>query len=293
MRAGIESYSYHRLLGEIRPGESRPETVFANGILDVLKQARDLGAGVVSLETCFLGPVQELDTGVLLDAAGPIDIILAWGHPDGLAFGEDQSAAPDLETWMRLAADMNCTRMRVVAASPRYRGERLTDRQIRNTVPLLHTACRNAEAYGISLAIENHADLTADELMQLMAAVNAPNLGVCLDTVNLLRVGDNVLEAVELLAPLVTMVHLKDCSADPIANATTGPVSVSYGEGIVPVERVLTILEERGNAEFREIGPVLVELGQLGPGIIDECRLVADCMTWLQPRLQKSRRGLQ
>ena len=80
MRIGIDSYSYHRLLGELRAGEEDPGNRLLNGGTAVIAEARALGVDGASLETCFLQPPAALDPEALRAAAGPIELVLAWQH---------------------------------------------------------------------------------------------------------------------------------------------------------------------------------------------------------------------
>ena len=48
----------------------------------------------------------------------------------------------------------------------------------------LQALARVAEELGVTLAIENHQDLTADEIIGLLREVSSPWLGVVLDVAN-------------------------------------------------------------------------------------------------------------
>ena len=287
MKIGIDSYSYHRLLGEIRPGEIQPDVCFANGTLDVIAEAKRLNVHGVSLETCFLGNPGNLDTEGILAASKPLDIMLAWGHPHGLAFGTDQDAFDDLVQWLRIAQQLQCSLVRIVVASPKFRGMEPIDMQIGRTIPWLRKACAWAKDYDLELAIENHGDLNSREIIQLLEEIDEPILGVCLDTVNLVRVGDEPLIATDRLAPFIKAVHLKDCEDKSNYNPITGPRAVGYGKGIIPVAKILSILETKTTIAFRKNGLVCVEIGHIGPGILDERKLVEECVEWLQVRISE------
>src|SRR5262249_54009778 len=151
--------------------------------------------------------------------------------------------------------------VRCVAASPALRGRAPVAEQIAATVAPLAAAATRARELGLRLAVENHGDLRAAELLELVERAGDEALGVCLDTADALRVGDDPPEAAKLLAAGTLMVHLKDVEPltpgmDPVA----GPRSVPYGEGAVPVAAILAALAARGFD-----GLVCVELGQLGP----------------------------
>jgi sugar phosphate isomerase/epimerase len=276
MRVGVDTYCYHRLLGEIRPGEQDPGERFARGTLDAIAHCRRLAVDAISLETCFLDPADALDVDELRSEAGPLELVLAWGHPDGLGFAEIPGALDDLVRWIGLAPALPCSLVRLVVGSPRLRRSDVVRDQILRTVAPLREAARAASAAGVELAVENHADLTAAELCELLERVGDPVVGVCLDTANALRVGDDPLDAAMVLAPWVRMLHLKDCE-EPDGSAT-GPRSVSYGQGVVPLEAVL-------EAVALSDPLACVELGHLGGGPVDERGLVADGAAWLRARL--------
>jgi sugar phosphate isomerase/epimerase len=275
MRVAVDTYSYHRLLGEIRPGEDDPGERFARGTLDAIAHCGGLGLDGVSLETCFLGAPGALDLAEFADAAGPLELTLAWGHPDGLGFGEIPGALDDLLRWISFAPRMSVSLVRLVAGSPRVRRDEHVQEQIARTVGPLREAARTAIAMGVELAIENHADLRASELRELLERIGEPVVGVCLDTANALRVGDDPLAAAMVLAPWVRMLHLKDCETPD--GSAAGPRSVPYGQGVVPLEAVLEVVMPGDPL-------TCVELGHLGGGPVDERALVADGVAWLRAR---------
>lgn len=282
MRIGIDSYSYHRLLGEVRPGETPPGRRFGHGSLEVVDAARRLGADAVSLETAFLPAPGDVDAGALLRAAGAMDVIIAWGHPDGLRWGEDAAALEDLLAWIRLAPRLRCRLVRLVVAGPRLPRDG-DARRLERAAAAVARAVQEARRHGVALALENHADLTAAELAEL--ARGCPGLGVCLDTANARRMGDDPVAAARLLAPYVRMVHLKDCAADDGGDPVAGPASVPYGDGVIDVGGVLDALGERVDDLA-----VCVELAQIPPDG-DEHELVAQGIRWLRAWRDNRARG--
>lgn len=285
MRIGVDSYSYHRLLREVRQGERpSPAPPFATGQAGahgVLAAVAAAGAELASLETVFLPPPERLDADALLAAAGGLELALAWGHPDGLAWGADAAALEELCAWIALAPRLGAGLVRLVAASPRLLGVGTAAEQLDGTARAVGRALEVAAAAGVALAIENHGDLTAAALVELLDRCDG--LGVCFDAANALRVGDDPVAAATLLAPAVRMVHLKDCEAGLGADAVAGPCSVPYGAGVVGVEAVLAALRPAlaGGAGADGV-PVCVELAQLGPEAGDERALVADGVAWLR-----------
>jgi len=272
LQIGVDSYSYHRLLGRPRPGEEPP----AARLEDPLAQARELGCDAVSLQTCFLADPAGLGDATLAS----FEPVIAWGHPEGLAFGADEPALADLLRWLDAAARVGCSLVRIVVGGPRLRGADPFADQLARTVPLLRWIAARADAREVTLAIENHGDLTSGQLAELIGEAGAAALGVCFDAANAQRVGESAGEAATRLAPLVRMVHLRDieppsAATDPIA----GPATVPFGSGVVPLDEVLDALA----APIEAGAPVCVEIGQVRPGD-DELELVADGVRWLRAR---------
>src|SRR5262249_9137180 len=67
-----------------------------------------------------------------------------------------------------------------------------------------------AEEAGVSIAIENHQDLTSTEMVAICEEVGSPRVGVNLDASNPLAVGEDILTFARRIAPYLKNVHLKD-----------------------------------------------------------------------------------
>jgi sugar phosphate isomerase/epimerase len=273
VRVGVDSYSYHRLLGDLRPGEAAVAERLPDGAVAVIEEALGLGLDAVSLETCYLGPPHRFDIEALTTAAAGLEVVLAWGAPNGLEYGRNARALDDLLDWIDVAAVVGADTLRIVVAGPALRTR---SNEWPGAVQPLRTAAARARACGLSLALENHGDISSLQLEAILDAVADETLGVCFDTANALRVGDDVAAAARRLAPGIRMLHLKDVAAptattDPVA----GPPSVAYGEGVIPLAETLAAV---GGRSFD--GLVCVELGQLEVGA-DERSLIGRCLDWL------------
>src|SRR5512135_3202420 len=90
----------------------------------------------------------------------------------------------------------------------------------------------------IRVALENHADLTADELLAMLDQLGPELAGVTLDTGNLLMRLDEPVRAAERLAPHVLSTHVKDAV---LAFTPRGLwwQARPIGQGIVPMLDVL------------------------------------------------------
>lgn len=286
MRIGIDSYSYHRRYGELRPGE-RP---FAGPAWPlepspVLQHVRSLGIDDLMLETCYL-PEPETITAETLGRDAPSNVGFSWGHPwpDGAFHGLENGRRPEAEDhlarWIAAAARLGHRVMRITVSSPAVRGNDPEEELVARLVEPLRRAADRAAAVGLALAIENHGDLTAAGLEDLIVRAGRANVGVTLDNLNLIRVGDDMIEGTRRLAPLVLVVQLKDHLATEDVNQAGGPTCTALGEGVAPLDELLEVLAAAGFA-----GPVCVEIASLGDGEVDELALIERSVDWLRARL--------
>ena len=266
MRIGIDSYCYHRYFGEVYPGQApAPKPITLDGFLD---RAAALGVDGVSLESCFFPEYSASYLGALkkaLDERG-FDRVYAWGHPDGLERGLNREAFRDMLDSIGRARLIGAEVMRVVGSSLRFRHEPHQP-QIGRLVEMLREAVVEAEACGVKLAIENHIDFTADEMLQLLRAVDSPYLGINFDTGNFLRLLDDPVRGMEKLAGHVYATHIKDLKVRKgvPADAWYFFSSTPVGDGLVDNFRLARLLKDACYQGF-----LAVEIDFLHPDYPDE-----------------------
>jgi sugar phosphate isomerase/epimerase len=285
MKIAIDSYCYHRYFGEVYPGlQQRPDRTMT--VWDFLKRARQLGVAGVSLESCFFPTLDDdfLDRlRETLDAYG-FERVWAWGHPNGLCSGTDRQAARDLVRHLAHAQKIGASVMRIAGGSRRTRPDSFAVHK-RRLGGMLRKILPAAEQHGIVLALENHIDLTADEMVDLITSLDSPWLGVCLDTGNNLRLHEDPLVVAEKLAPFTRATHIKDIwvrAGDP--NDFAFWPSVPLGRGLVDIGRVLALLKK---ARYK--GLLAIEVDYLHPDYGDEDRAVAASVQHLKTLLASAR----
>lgn len=247
MFVGVDSFAYHRYFGETSQWE-QPIPVRWSSV-DFLRRASELGVEGVSLQTVYLSEEDNRLIDCLRDELDQrkLNRIVAWGHRRGLADGSDPEAFKAMLRWIDRAALLGCTVMRVVCGD-QYSSRQPAAERIRRLVPLLRRAAARAGELGLKLAIENHADLRSEELVSLIQLVGANNVGVCLDSGNAVRIGEELLDATHRLGPLSTMVHIKDLyvleesRGDPTASWPSAPL----GKGSLDIAAFVSTLRECG-----------------------------------------------
>ncbi len=287
MQVGIDSYSYHRRYGEHRPGEAASvHEPWAPEPGPVLRHARAAGADVVFLETCYLPEPELIDEAMLAAAGQSVRAGFSWGHPwpsgrfHGLDGGRSYGAEQELARWIDAAARLGHGVLRITAGSPTSRGDEPAEVLVERLVGPTRRAADIAAEHGVRLALENHGDLRARDILELFERVDRPDtMGVCLDNVNLPRVGDDMAEGTRALAPYTLLVQLKDhLAGDPTVPG--GPVCTALGEGVADLDGLIDILARAGFD-----GPVCVELASLGPDDVDELAMVERSVAWLRAHL--------
>ena len=175
----------------------------------------------------------------LAGAAEAVEQVIAWGAPDGIRNGTDTEAFEDLVRWIGLADVVGCRLVRIVLGGPVLRGQLESSRLVDSAADMLAAAADVAQSVGVRLAVENHGDVTTAQLLSAIHRADRPDvLGVCFDTANALRVGEDATAAARAVAELTLMVHLKDVAPFDPRPSVTGPCSVAYGTGVVPIEDV-------------------------------------------------------
>ena len=290
MKPAIDSYCYHRYFGECYAGlEQDPGRRIS--VWDFLDKAQAMGVAGVSLESCFV-PFDE--PGFMarlrdeLDARG-LERVWAWGHPNGLHSGASAEAALDLQRHLALAAQIGAPVMRICAGGRRTRPATWAEHK-RGLVQLLTPLLASAEQHGVVMAIENHIDLLADEMLELMTTLDSPWLGVCFDTANNLRMFEHPVEVARKLAPYIKATHIKDVlpqRGDPKLFKTWP--SVPLGQGLVELPEILDLLHQT-----RYSGLLAVEIDYLHPawrdGPRDEEQALRESLTYLRDAVSQATR---
>jgi 3-oxoisoapionate decarboxylase len=90
----------------------------------------------------------------------------------------------------------------------------------------------------IQLAVENHKDWRAGELLAVLKSVDNDSVGVCLDTGNSIALLEDPMEVVETLAPRAFTTHFKDMGVEEYRDGFL-LAEVPLGMGILDLPRVI------------------------------------------------------
>lgn len=164
-----------------------------------------------------------------------------------IVFDTGPANAAELSALIPVAKELSVRVIRVTA-SLILCGERRTvkdtwSQHISGIVGELRAVRGQAEEAGVTIAVENHQDLTADELVEICAGVGGRNIGVTLDSLNPLAVVEEPLAYARRLGALIKNVHLKDYK---LYNTRQGfrLVRCGIGEGVLDVPGLMSVLKE-------------------------------------------------
>ncbi|MBI3466305.1 MAG: sugar phosphate isomerase/epimerase, partial [Planctomycetes bacterium] len=151
----------------------------------------------------------------------------------------------------------------------------------RRMIKMLSNLIGPAEQHGVIMAMEDHIDLLADEMVDLMSTIDSPWLGVCLDTANNLRLFEDPLVVARTLAPWTRATHIKDVGTlGGCPREFSFWPSVPLGQGLVDIPGVLGALKQ---ASYE--GLLAVEVDFLHPKFGPEDRAVARSIRYLRSQL--------
>ncbi|MBN2417259.1 sugar phosphate isomerase/epimerase [bacterium] len=240
-RTGIDNYCLHPL--GLSP-------------IHLLAWAKEHGAEGVAFSGLTHKEYAQLTPGGLQDIAA-----FAGGNGMYLEWGGGRHIPRDMTTWQKtdVAAD-NLARVREAAALGariirscsgglmRWHPDSPPTRQLmEETARALAEQRTMLEDHGVILALETHFEFTSFELLAVfeMAGLQPGGpVGVCLDTMNLLVMLEDPLEAAKRLLPWIVSTHIKDGG---LLLDETGlhPFPVPLGKGVVDLKGIMELLRSQ------------------------------------------------
>lgn len=192
MRLGIGSYTYAWAVGVPGYLPERPMTA-----LDLLGRADQLGVGVVQIcDNLPLDAMSELQLNEVEQFGQELGVSIEVGT---------RGIAPEtLDRNLELAVRFRSPILRVVIAAEQHHPSP-------DEVPaLLRPILGPLEKAAVCLAIENHDRYSAREFREIIARLDSPQVGICLDTVNSFGALEGPEVVVTTLAADVVNLHVKD-----------------------------------------------------------------------------------
>jgi sugar phosphate isomerase/epimerase len=125
----------------------------------------------------------------------------------------------------------------------------------REVIEILLKELKLFEDAGVVLALETYEQIPSTELVEIVASVDSPNLGICLDPANVVASLEHPERCIEVCAPYIKNIHAKDFAF----TRQEGWVGFVYsgavmGEGLHDYPNLVSIVKprERGINEIIE-----------------------------------------
>ncbi len=238
MLVGVDNYSLHPL--RLSP-------------VEVLKWAKEHGADGVQFSGLHTEESEKVDEAYLRDCASYAqenDLYLEWGGGQHIPF--------DTQTWKmkdifsnnrKMAEQASILGTNVIRSCSgglmRWREESpMTETLLEETAKSLSAQRQMLRDYNVILAIETHFEFTTYELLRLFERSGAEPgdyIGICLDTMNLMTLLEDPVQATRRILPWVVNTHMKDGGI--ILNKggmVTFPTEI--GKGVIDLPKIIDIL---------------------------------------------------
>jgi sugar phosphate isomerase/epimerase len=231
VKLGLDTYSYRHAAGlwDYVPRENP-----AMGVDHLLQKAADL-----DLDGVQLADARHLDS---LDY-GYVSQLRRKGEDLGLylELGTGGTNPEHLESMVRTAHVLASPVVRTFVGRPRGTTPQEMENLLSQAASEIRQVLPVCDRYGIPIAIENHQDLTTDELLGLLELIDSQWVGVCFDTGNPLALLEDPVESARAFGPLVRTVHLKDYQVAARSNGFC-LIGCALGDGVVDLRAVLEAL---------------------------------------------------
>ncbi len=156
----------------------------------------------------------------------------------------------DLRSWIQLAQQVQVPLLRVFGGpnDDPPNAQPGKQEEIDRVSTALRQVAEQAEQAHVTVVLETHdAFSSARHVAQVLQAVNSPAVAALWDSHHPYRVGESAQDVIAALGKRIAHVHVKDAFRLP--NSTSWQL-VLLGEGEVPVQEQLQLLQQRGYSGY-------------------------------------------
>lgn len=148
-----------------------------------------------------------------------------------------------LKTMLMVSNKLGSTILRVIPEINRYGSKKYIQDQLNSIIKDIEKVLDVAKDSNVRLALENHANLSSEELLYIIKSIDDNFIGVCLDTMNSIVLMEHPLKTAQVLAPYSITVHLKDFRIEKNSRGHK-IIGVPLGEGLVDFPKIIKILKQ-------------------------------------------------
>lgn len=144
----------------------------------------------------------------------------------------------NLQRHFEIADVLSSRFLRVVLGDNSNYREEDPDRLIQQSCSVLKNALSELKSLGLTIGIENHFDVTTDNLVRLVQEIDDEHVGLIFDTTNCLGFIQTPEDALAMIGPYLVSVHLKDYMVHKVEAGYLIRGTI-LGQGWLPVEKIL------------------------------------------------------
>jgi 3-oxoisoapionate decarboxylase len=230
MKLGVSTWAYTWSFGWAGKVPSHPMDAFT-----LVETAARLGARVVqiadNLPLDALPPAERARLKALADSLNIAIEVGTYGIAD-----------EKIETYIGIAREFGSPILRTVTGIDKHKS------QPDELIARLRRLLGRLEKAKVILAIENHDLFTAEALAAIVATIDSPCVGICMDTSNSFGALEDPDRVTDVLGPLAVNVHLKDITIERLPDTDLGfyVVGAEPGVGRLNIDLLVKRLREFG-----------------------------------------------
>ncbi|MBN1350674.1 sugar phosphate isomerase/epimerase [candidate division KSB1 bacterium] len=236
MKLGLDSYSFHLAFGahpDFSP--ARKMTLF-----EFIDRVEKLGLDGFQIDPSHIESRDDGYLAEILSYAKEKNLFLEYG-----TIGVDtQNLINELDVCKKLESSV----LRTFIGFDRYNRKTRIRAEIERAIKQISGAKNKAEESGIRIAIENHGDVSTDELLEIVHRVDSPNVGICLDLGNSMMTLEDPLQAASKMASRAVSTHFKDYAIQ-LTNYGFKVVGVALGDGNINLQAALKLITEKSDLD--------------------------------------------
>lgn len=232
MKLGLDSYSYHLAFGAHADLNPKQKMTLA----EFIERVADLGFDGFQIDPMHLVHREDAYLQAISRQAKKNNLFLEYG---AMSLKPEQ-LSDELEICARLGSPV----LRTFAGFNRYTKATSVTEETKKAVQNLDRIQNKAKTLGIKIAVENHGDFNADELVSIVQAVNSPWVGICLDLGNAMLTFEDPIQACVKMAPYAVTTHFKDHGV-VMTNYGCIVHGTALGEGMIDLHAALNVLQTK------------------------------------------------
>lgn len=143
----------------------------------------------------------------------------------------------NLQTHIEMAVFFGSPIVRMVIDGNNYNPEMDT------ILSVIRNGMNQLESEGITLAIENHDRLHASAFRDIVEKSGSSHVGICLDCINSIGIGEDIETVLSCLAPYTVNLHIKDFSVKRVSHKMGFVIEgTPAGQGLLDLPRIIARL---------------------------------------------------